>query len=61
MAYDIGVVRGIVASLNRTGEPGVGPGAGIGNGAVALVRICPKRLANLERAIPCGIGTVFIL
>ena len=61
MAYDLSVIGDVVARLNRAGKPGVSPGAWVGDGAVALVHICPKRLTGLERARLRGIGAVFIL
>ena len=70
MAYDLGVVGDIAAGSSRTGEPGVSPGAGIGNGlsrsAVPvvldlIVHICPERIARAERARLRGIGVVLIL
>ena len=70
VAYDLGVVGDIAAGPGRAGEPGVSPGAGIGNGlsrsAVPvvldlIVHICPKRLTGLERARLRGIGAVLIL
>ena len=70
VAYDLGVVGDIAAGPGRAGEPGVSPGAGIGNGlsrsAVPvvldlIVHICPKRIARAERARLRGIGAVLIL
>ena len=69
-AYDLGVVGDIAAGPGRAGEPGVSPGAGIGNGlsrsAVPvvldlIVHICPERIARAERARLRGIGAVLIL
>ena len=70
VAYDLGVVGDIAAGPGRAGEPGVSPGAGIGNGlsrsAVPvvldlIVHICPERVARAERARLRGIGAVLIL
>ena len=70
VAYDLGVVGDIAAGPGRAGEPGVGPGARIGNGlsrsAVPVVldlvvHICPERIAHAERAILRGIRVVHIL
>ena len=70
VAYDLGVVGDIAAGPGRAGEPGVSPGAGIGNGlsrsAVPvvldlIVHICPERIARAERARLRGIGAVLIL
>ena len=62
MAYDLGVVGDIAAVPGRAGEPGVGPGARIGDrfglgrrvapvvlGLDLVIHIGPKRLASLER------------
>ncbi len=70
MAYDLGVVGDIAAGPGRAGEPGVSPGAGIGNGlsrsAVPVVldlieHICPECIARAERTRLRGIRVVLIL
>ena len=70
VAYDLGVVGDIAAGPSRTGEPGVSPGAGIGNGlsrsAVPvvldlIVHICPECIARAERSRLRGIRVVLIL
>ena len=70
MAYDLSVIGDVAARLNRTCEPGVGPGAGVGNGlsrsAVPIVldlivHICPECIARVERARLRGIRVVLVL
>ena len=70
VAYDLSVIGDVAARLNRTREPGVGPGAGVGNGlsrsAVPIVldlivHICPECIARVERARLRGIRVVLIL
>ena len=70
VAYDLGVVGDIAAGPGRAGEPGVSPGAGIGNGlsrsAVPvvldlIVHICPECIARAERTRLRGIRVVLIL
>ena len=74
VAYDLGVVGDIAAGPGRAGEPGVSPGAGIGDGfsfrrriaPVVLglhlvIHVGPKLLARLERAGLRGIVAVLIL
>ena len=70
VAYDLGVVGDIAAGPGRASEPGVSPGAGIGNGlsrsAVPvvldlIVHICPERITRIERAGLRQIRVVLIL
>ena len=70
VAYDLGVVGDIAAVPGRAGEPGVSPGAGIGNGlsrsAVPVVldlvvHVCPERIIRAERTRLRGIRVVLIL
>ena len=69
MAYDLGVVGDIAAGPGRAGEPGVSPGARIGDGIsrtvvvvlILIVHIGPERITRIERAGLRGIRVVLIL
>ena len=74
VAYDLGVISGVTAGLDRAGEPGIGPGAGVSDrfglgrrvapvvlGLDLIVHIGPERITHIERAGLRGIRVVFIL
>ena len=74
VAYDLGVIGGVTAGLDRAGEPGIGPGAGVSDrfglgrrvapvvlGLDLIVHIGPERITHIERAGLRRIRVVLIL
>ena len=74
VAYDLGVIGGVAAGLDRAGEPGIGPGAGVSDrfglgrrvapvvlGLDLIVHIGPERITHIERAGLRRIRVVLIL